>query len=194
VADTPPVRQEYARVRQRAMGLLFRGARGVPTSPYDADPAGHFRNLRRALSMIVGDFEAAKNVQIQEAQLISQQLTEFRAKHFPSGTIPDAAALPDPSVLQRDMVLKPALAPVTFAQMLQLGNVHQFRTLSTMRAEGQLAIALTYLEWGDVPRAVHYLKQTEDAPGWTEPIRAQRTARDLLKAIERAGPVRGNSP
>jgi tetratricopeptide (TPR) repeat protein len=194
IMDTPPVRQEYLRVRQRAMGILFRGARAVPNSPYDADPASHFRNLRRALSMIVGDFERAKDVQVQEAKLVNQQLAESRAKHFPTGTIPNAADLPEPNELQREMLLKPTQAAVTFARMVEVGAVHQFRTLSAMRAEGQLAIALTYLEWGDIPRAVHYLKQTEDAPGWTEPIRAQRMARDLLKAIERAGPIKGITP
>ena len=49
IMDTPAVRQEYVRVRQRALGLMFRRP-AVPSSPYDADPAGHFRNLRRALA------------------------------------------------------------------------------------------------------------------------------------------------
>jgi hypothetical protein len=194
VMDSPQVRAEYFRVRQRAMSLLFQGSKTVPSSPYDADPAGHFRNLRRAMSTILGDFERAKEVQVQEAQQVRQQLTEFMAKNFPTGEIPKLADLPDPSSLQREMAFKPVLAAVTFARMRQLGKVYDVRTLSAVRAEGQLSIALTYLEWGDVPRAVHHLKQAEDAPGWTEPIRAQKLSRDLLKAIERAGPARGTSP
>lgn len=194
VMETPAVRAEYLRVRQRALGQLFRGAPGIPNSPYNADPAAHFRNLRRALSMIVGNFERATEVQIEEAKLVDQQLTEMRAKYFPTGKIPDPAELPDPTSLQVDLALRPALGAIAAARMFQVRQAQQFRTLSAMRAEGQLAIALTYLEWGDVPRAVHYLKQAEDAPGWTEPIRAQLMARDLLKAIERAGPIRGTGP
>jgi hypothetical protein len=194
VMETPAVRAEYLRIRQRALGLLFRGAPAIPNSPYNADPAAHFRNLRRALSIIVGDFERAKDVQVQEAKLVDQQLTEVRAKYFPTGKIPGPADLPDPMSLQVDMALRPALSAITAARMVQVRQVQQFRSFSAMRAEGQLAIALTYLEWGDVPRAVHYLKLAEDVPGWTEPIRAQLLARDLLKAIERAGPIRGASP
>jgi hypothetical protein len=192
--ETPTVRAEYFRVRQRALGLLFRGAPAIPNSPYNADPAAHFRNLRRALSMIIGDFERAKDVQVQEAKLVDQQLTEDRAKNFPSGKIPNPADLPDLAGLQLDLALRPVLSAITAARMVEFRRVQQFRTLSAVRAEGQLAIALTYLEWGDVSRAVHYLKQAEDAPGWTEPIRAQLMARDLLKAIDRAGPIRGASP
>jgi tetratricopeptide (TPR) repeat protein len=194
VMESQAVRQEYLRVRQRAMSYLFRGGRGVPVSPYDADPASQFRNLRRGVSMIVGDFERAKDVQVQEAQVLDQQLAEQRAKYFPTGNVPNPADLPDLGSLQRDMALRPALVAITAARMVQIRQVNQFLALSTMRAEGRLGIALTYLEWGDVPRAAHYLKQAEDAPGWTRPIRAQLMASDLLKAIERAGPSRGATP
>jgi hypothetical protein len=189
IMDSPPVRQEYLRVRQRAMAILFRGARAIPSSPYDSDPAGHFRNLRRGLSMIVGNFERAKEVQVEEAQIIKQQLADVRTKYFPA-EIPNLKDLPDVTVLQKEMVLRPALGPVLFAQMTQVAKVRQLQTMSAMRAEGQLAIALTYLEWGDMPRAVHHLRRTEDVIGWPEPIRAQRVARDLLHTIERAGPAR----
>lgn len=194
--EAPAVRQEYFRVRQQAMARLFAGAKGPPpSSPYDADPAGHFRNLRRALSMILGDFNRAVEVQVQEARQVRQQLDDLMKKHFPTGDVPNLADLPDPTSLQGELALRPTHAAVTFARMLQLGKVHQVRNAAAMKADGQLAIALTYLEWGDVPRAVHHLKAADEpAPGWPDPIRAQRMARDLLKAVERAGPIRGGVP
>ena len=188
------VRDEYYRLRQQFLGQMFRGQKLVPQSPYDGDPAGHFRNLRRALSIIVGDFDRAAEVQIQESQLVRQNLDEFLPKAFPNG-LPDLTKLPSIAELQKDLFTKPVLTAVTYARMRQLEKVAQLRNLTLNRAEGQLALGLTYLEQGDVPKAVTQLKLAAgDAPGWPEPIRAQRVARDLLRTIERTGPARGTGP
>jgi hypothetical protein len=187
VMDAQAVREEYYRVRQQALGLLFRG-KGAPNSPYDADPAGHFRNLRRALATIVGDFDRAADVQKEETQQIRQALTEFQTQTYPKG-VPTVTNPPDPQELRRDLYAKPVQAPIAFARLRELERLGRLRSLSGGLGEGQLAIALTYLEQGDVPRSVgHFQEAARDAAGWPEPIRAQKLARDLLKAIERAGP------
>lgn len=193
IMETPAVRQEYARVRQRAMMLLFPDPRRRRASPYDADPAAHFRALRRATAMIVGDFQRAVNVQAREAEAVRQQLTEYRAKMFPAG-IPDPAGLPDLGTLQLDMMARPALSAVTFARMKQMEKVLTVRALAKGLADLQVALGLTYLEWGEVERAVPHLRQARDAPGWAEELPSQRLAQGLLRAIQGAAADRGGRP
>src|SRR5205085_10898517 len=109
VMESKAVRDEYYAARRQAMALLFRGSKNVPSSPYDADPAAHFRNLRRALATIVGDFERAAEVQTHEAQQVRQALTDFRAQAFPKGDVPVVTELPDLMALQRDLYTRPVL-------------------------------------------------------------------------------------
>ena len=53
---------------------------------------------------------------------------------------------------------------------------------------------LTYLEGGELEAASHHFRQAIAAPEWTEPIPAQRVARDYLAAIGRATTPGGTRP
>jgi hypothetical protein len=190
--EGPAIRDQYQAARQRAMNLLFPDPRQRPTSAYDANPAAHFRALRRGLALIVGDFERAAESQAREAQVATQELTQFKARVFP-GDIPDPATMPDPQTMQRELYTRPVLAPVAFAGILQMRNLYQLLELSRSRAEGRVRLGMTCLEWGNVPDAAKHFRQAQDAPGFTTPLPVQRSAREYLRGIDRATGGRGGS-
>ena len=78
--------------------------------------------------------------------------------------------------------------------MAQLQKVDTLRRLSRDRVESQVRLGLTRLEWGDVPGATSHFRQALDAPGWTTPLPQQGTAREYLRAIERATTGQGAGP
>jgi tetratricopeptide (TPR) repeat protein len=190
VMDSPAVRDAHFRVRQRAMSLMFPDPRFRPASRHDGNPAGHFRSLRLALDLVVGNFEHAAASQAQDAQGVRKALTEFKAKHFPDA-IPDPATMPEPHVLQRELHTRPVLAPVMWARLMQWDHLRQMLDLSRAHADGQFRLGITNLEWGDVRQATAHFRQAQDAPGWTSPLPTQRMAREYLRALDRLPAGRG---
>jgi len=172
---TDMVRMEYRNARRNAV-----------------DPATHYRKLRQQVAFCTGDFDRAVEVQKRDAVTVQRELDNFRQLNFPGDRPPPV--MPEARDLQLDLLLRPVLSPLApvLAQVGVMGRFEHFRKVSVLMqyAEARVAIhvrlALTYLEWGDVPSALHHFRQAMDAPEVTTPSPNQRLAKDYLRAIERA--------
>jgi hypothetical protein len=160
------------------------------------DPAAQYRGLRQLISMALGNFERAVEVQTQEAKLAHKGIEEFKSRFFPAGA-PMGLTMPSPFdrefSRELDRWYRPLSAPLN-PVAAQLGGItrgihmailEQWMLLVRSRVEIHARLGLTYLEWGDIPSAIHHFKQADVAPESAVPFPAQLTARQYLKAIER---------
>lgn len=192
------VRRAYFVHRRQALGIM--NPQRPPYSRYDDDPAAHFRSLRLAIALSVGDFEQAITAQKEDLQAVHREWETFRAQNFP--TPPPPGNLPDDSDLHLDVVLRPALTPLgvvpsmlgRMARAVHTAKVRQYRALSRAQAESHVRIGLTYLEKGDVAAAAYHFREAQKAPGFKDPLPAQRQAAEYLQAIDRATGGRGATP
>jgi tetratricopeptide (TPR) repeat protein len=200
--DTPSVRDAYYRARQRAITIMFLDSpQSRPNSPHDANPAGHFRALRKSLALAVGDFERATASDARDAKAFRTEVDEFRTQNFPVSA---------PTAIPASLRPFDQLLHVYIAQMAPLGHfapflgqlargehirrVEQLTLMIRNYAEQQVRIGLVYLEQGDVKSAAHYFEQAQKTPELTNPIAPQRMARDYLRAIEQATAKQGARP
>jgi hypothetical protein len=197
VMASEAVRREYFAVRVRARGLMFGDPR-VPPSPYDDDPAAHFRNLREAVALSLGDYKGATDAMGREAQILRRELTAFRDLNFPGGP-PKSSALPGNWERQIDLFFRPVFDPLQpmaaqllgFARLSYLAKVDRYRQLANAQIKEHTRLALTHLEQGDMWAAAHHFQQVLIAPDLPAVAPAQRLAREYLRAMGRPLPPEG---
>lgn len=196
--DAPAVREAYFRARQRAIGIMFQDSpQSRPSSPHDGNPSGHFRALRKSLSLAVGQFERAAEVDARDAKALRAEIDEFRSQNFPLST---PAAIPPMRPFDQFLHLLVAqmspsgpIAPYLgqLARGMHIQRVEQLLRMVREYADQQVRIGLVYLEQGDVKSAIHYFEQAQKTPELPTPTAAQRMALDYLHAIEQATGKKG---
>jgi hypothetical protein len=199
--NTPIVRSEYAAVRNQALRALFPDPRMMPSSRFNDDPAAHFRSLRMAMSLAVGDFTSAAAVQKQDILSAQEELNTFRARLSPAGP-PTAAELPGLLELVLDQVYAPAVTPLglyptqigKLARSMYVHATQQYRDLAQRLIMLHVRLALTYVEQGDMKSAAYHFRQSLEGADEKALLPPQRIAREYLGAIDRAGAPRGASP
>ena len=97
-----------------------------------------------------------------------------------------------------DALFNPMLAPLNpvsahlggMARQIHIGKVGQLMALSEGKVNAHVRLAIAHMEQGDIPAAVHHYQQALVAPEFSEPLPAQRIARENLRAIAlaRGGP------
>jgi tetratricopeptide (TPR) repeat protein len=189
---TDAVRAAYFNARRQALTVMFRGR--PPMSRWDSNPADHYRVLRQWVALCVGNFEQAIDAQVKEAAASRRDLEAFRERNF-RGVNVTAAGLPDPLDVFLDMALyRPLLNPLAqgpavlggLGRVAFVSKLTQLVGLAEARVNVDVRLALTYLEWGDVPRAVIHFKQALEGSDFSTPVPNQRLARTYLEAVERA--------
>jgi tetratricopeptide (TPR) repeat protein len=200
VMRTDAVRAEYAKARRKALYIV--NPRNPPVSQYDDNPAAHFRTLRQAVALATGDFERATEVMARDVKTIRTDYANFRALNFPIGPLPQSMTLPPSRGLvdlvdqTLDLCGRPLQSPLNpvgaqlagLARLIHIGKVQQMLNLSEARVEAHVRLALTYLEQGDMPSAVHHFRESLDAPEFRMPLPTQLIAKEHLRNIAR---VRG---
>lgn len=189
--ESDSLREAYLSIRRKVIAL--QSSRFRNPNVFDANPALHYRGLRQAIALIVGDFDRAAEVQAQQLLSARKELEAYRTTHFPKG-LPDTTNMPSQIDLLLDFWYKPTLAVLTYYRREYYRKVDELLALSSAFAEQQVRIGMTYLEQGDVSRAAHHFRQSLETPEWKSPLPAQRTAREYLKAFERAGVPQGVTP
>jgi tetratricopeptide (TPR) repeat protein len=175
--------------------------RNPPSSPYDDNPAGHYRTLRQGLSLAVGDFDRAAEVQKQNVLEMEKEFDSFRAQNFPQGP-PPTGDLPSIYALRNDQLFSPLLAPMSefegeirvMARARLVFAIQHYRELYQYRMIGHVRLGLTYIEQGDIKSAGYHFRQALDNKEGSALLPAQRVARQFLDAIDRANGRRGASP
>jgi hypothetical protein len=193
VMASEAVRREYYTVRARARALMF-----APPSPYDDNPAAHYRNLREAVALALGAYEAATAAMRREAHVIRLELTAFRDLNFP-GQPPKTTPLPGNWEKQIDVIFRPAFDPLQpmaaqilgFARLNYVNKVERYRDLSNALINEHTRLALTHLEEGEMGRAADHFQQVLTAPDLPAVAPAQRLAREYLRAMGRPLPPEG---
>lgn len=196
--NTEAVRMEYASVRTSALTKLM--PRNPPISRFDTNPAAHYRSLRMAVSLVVGDFDRATEVQKQDVLEVQREFDAFRARTFSAGP-PPGGDLPVPLALALDQLLAPVLSPINPlpAFIAKMGRsylvrlIQQYRDLTEQRMYLHVRLAMTYLEQGDMKSAVYHFQQAEQSVDGSAPLPPQRIAREFLNAIDRANGRRGSN-
>jgi hypothetical protein len=198
--EAEAVRNEYFLARRSAVEKMNPNYPAL--SRFDRDPAAHYRGLRLMVSLVVGDFERAVEVQRSDIKTVERELDTYRTQNFPNGIPADLPA--DLRDLQMDFLFffRPLFSPIAplqghiggLARLIYINQVQGLRDRSQWRVNLHVRLALTYLEWGDVKSAVQHFRHSLDSPEFKEPLPAQRIARDFLAAIDEASGPRGTSP
>ncbi|HKB01837.1 MAG TPA: hypothetical protein VKD90_06435, partial [Gemmataceae bacterium] len=199
--DSPTVRQAYFSHRRQALAILFGGPQRAPLSRYDTDPASHFRSLRQAVALCVGDFQTAIDAQAADLRTVQRDYANHRDLYFRDTPRPPGP-LPDQFDLVLDQFYRPLLAPLNpvaahlggMARLRYTALADQFLQLSQARVENHVRMALTHLEEGDVPSAARHFAEALKSPEFKDPLPVQRQAEEYLRAIERATGGRGTEP
>ena len=189
--ESVPLKDAYRAVRRKVVAL--QSPRSRSETFLDSNPAMRYRGLRLAVSMITGNFERATKLQAHQLQLARKELDAYRTAHFPKGP-PDSTNVPSQLELTLELWYQPTLTVLTYYRREYYRKVEQLLGLSSVFAEQQVRLAMTFLEQGDVPKAAYHFQQSLETPEWKTPLPAQRTAREYLKAIEKAGLPQGGTP
>jgi hypothetical protein len=199
--NTTIVRGEYANARNQALQALFPDPRMRPMSRFNQDPAAHFRSLRMAVSLAVGDFTGAATVQKQDILGVQEELNTFRARNFPAGP-PPAGTPPSFVELQWAQMFNPLLWPLSAVQgqlglmsrVIVVAAIQNYRDLEQRLMILHVRLALTYVEQGDMKSAAYHFRQSLEGADEKALLPPQRIAREYLTSIERAGAARGATP
>lgn len=189
------VRVEYAKIRSKAAARLI--PESPPRSPYDADPAAHFRVIRMTLSLALGQFDSVIRAQLRDAKEARRALDEFVQKNYPKGApvLTREMIYENPEASQARFLPLITLRPVDGVEMLakaQVGRtLRNYWALLVARSDVHARLALTHLEVGNLQPgpngadsdAVYHLKQTLDGPELPAKTDAQRIASSYLKAL-----------
>jgi hypothetical protein len=199
--NTPILRSEYMTVRGQALRALFPDPRMLPLSRFNEDPAAHYRSLRMAVSLAVGDFTSAATVQKQDILAVQEELNAFRSRNFAAGP-PPTGPIPSYAELQMAQMFNPLLWPLSptlgqfglMAQAVVVGAIQHYRDLEQRLMMLHVRLALTYVEQGDMKSAAYHFRQSLEGADEKALLPPQRIAREYLTSIERAGAPRGASP
>ena len=189
--ESVPIINEFVEVRRRALMRL--NPRNPSPTIFDLNPAARYQSLRLGISMILGDFKSAAEVQVKQLLTTRKELVAYRAQHFPKG-LPDITNMPTQRELVFDVFYQPSLAALHYVRREYYRKVEELLALSQTFAVQQVRIGMTFLEQGNVPLAAHHFRQSLDTPEWKTPLPAQRTASEFLKAFDRAGLPQGGTP
>jgi tetratricopeptide (TPR) repeat protein len=184
------VRRAHAGYRQRLLSLVNPER---PFSPYDGDPAGHFRMLRLAVALGVGDYPTAIDAQKKEIEGVVRERDAFRALHFPAGPPPAGPSL-SPFAAQVHLWYGALLGPLSpvpahlggVARVAYAQRVDRMRGLAQALVNAHMQMALIQLEYGDVSEAAHHFRRALESPEFPDPLPFQRMAQQYLAAIEKA--------
>ena len=201
VMGTETLRGEYYNIRRRALIAMGMDPRNPGVGRYDTDPAAHYRSLRQAVSMVVGDFKGAADIQVQDLKTVRGQFDTYRTQFFPAG-LPITTTLPNLFDRELDRLYRPLLAPLNpvaaylggQARLIHIARLETMLALVRARTDMHARLAMTYLEAGDVRSAAHHFRQAQDVPGSATPISAQLIAREYLKSIDRVAVRQGTGP
>ncbi|HEX3151410.1 MAG TPA: hypothetical protein VHR66_25250, partial [Gemmataceae bacterium] len=196
------MREAYYRARMRAAQVMFQDApQQRQPSPFDSDPAAHFRALRRAASLAAGQFERAAEDDAREAQTMRTIIADFRRDNFP---VENPKPIPPIPPIDRffDAVYRPLLSPLSavsaqlggMARTIHIQKVDELDRLNRSAADQQVRIGLAYLEQGDIKSARHYFVQSQNAPDLQKPSPSQRIAREYLRGIDAVSGNKGTAP
>lgn len=201
VLGRPKVREEHYNVRRQAFRRLFPDPRRAPESPYDGDPAAQVRSLRQVVSLAVGQYGGTLQAQEADAVGVRAALDQFVRLNFPAGAPPleDVARVDFPREFARLALLQLGVLRVPIdpgvAALAQAGlmirfyatrGLQQYGTLVQGRADAHTRLALTYLEMGNIDKAVHHFTQAVEGIETPYPSPTERIARTYLKAIAQA--------
>jgi len=189
--EAPPLKAAYLSVRRKAIALQNPRDRSI--SIFDENPALRYGGLRLGISMILGDFKRAIEVQIPQLRSTRKELEAYRTEHFPKGP-PDSTNIPSHVEISLDILYQPTLAVLHYYRREYYRKVEQFLGLSNAFVEQQVRLGMTYLEQGDLPRAASHFRQSLETPEWKTPLPSQQVARDYLNAMEKAGLPQGGTP
>ena len=185
------LRQAYFTLRRKALSWL--NPKAPNPSPFDENPALRYRSLRQAISLILGDFTRAAEIQANQLQATRKELEEKRATDFPKGT-PDTTNIPSERELIWAPYHQPTLAALHYARHMYYRKIEDLVSLAQAFAVLQVRVGMTYLEQGNVPLAAHHFRQSLETPEIKTPLQVQRVASEYLEAFKRAGLPQGGTP
>ena len=193
VMATGPVREQYARVRQRAFAAMFRN-RPPPLSPYDTDPVGQVRSLRQVVSLSVGHFEAVVASQLEEAKQVRTELDSLVRRNYPNGvptlTMADLTDDSADTAFPVNLVVDPVGTATHFFRAQARMNAGRYVGLLRGVYDAHARLGMTYLEMGNMKEAIYHLEQAMAGP---EPPVALATRRIAQTYLEAMAPVRPSS-